>query len=79
MEIIVRLFMGVGLIVIVYGAILHTIEIFRFSRKWGFLCTFVPFAYFVFLSRHFHVVKKAFHKELIGLGLLIFGMVLHSM
>lgn len=79
MDIIVRLFMGAGLILMIYGGILHTIAIFRFSRKWGLLCTFVPFAYIVFLLRHFHVVKKALHKELIGFGLLVFGMVLHSM
>jgi len=78
MEILVRLCIGIGILVMLTGAVWHTIEIFRFSTKWGLLCTLVPFVYLVFLLKYFEVVRKAFYTELAGLGLLVLGMILHS-
>ena len=71
MESVAQVVLGVAILSMLAGGVWHTVRIFRFSSRWGWVCTLVPFVYFVFLLKHGEVVKEPFRLELGALGLLL--------
>jgi len=67
-----------GCVIGIVGGIWQYVEVFRFSKRWGFLCLCVPFAGFVFVMKYYQIVRKPFLVTMAGMGFIL-GVVAHSL
>jgi len=78
METLVRVLIGVGVLVAIAGGIHQLAAIFRFSPTWGWVSFVVPFAGWIFLLKHGHLITKGFYISIGGICLIALGFVCHS-
>jgi hypothetical protein len=57
-----------GIIFMLIGSVMILLEAFGASVLWGLGCLLLPFVQLLFVATHWHLVKKAFVIQMIGLA-----------
>jgi len=65
-----------GFVIALFGGLSFLVAAFRVSSWWGLACLFLPFVSFFFLIVHWHVAKKPFFLQLLGIAVIVVGAIL---